>query len=198
MNIIFDLSGVVLRWEPLALLAQTFDDPAICQAVHAQFIAHADWLELDRGTMAPAVAVARAARRLGLEEPPLRRFLDSVPPALVPLPDTVELLHRLKAQGHSLYCLSNMHIASIDYLEANYDFWQLFTGKVISCRVNLCKPEAAIYAHLLSTFQLDPLDTVFIDDLEANLAAARRFGMRTILFANAVQSASALQELGCL
>ena len=32
MNIIFDLGGVVVRWEPAALLAQTFDDPADMQS----------------------------------------------------------------------------------------------------------------------------------------------------------------------
>jgi len=53
MNIIFDLGGVVVRWEPAALLAQTFDDPVICKALHAEFIGHADWIELDRGTMLP-------------------------------------------------------------------------------------------------------------------------------------------------
>lgn len=198
MNIVFDLSGVVVCWEPLALLARTFDDPATCQAVHAQFIAHNDWLELDRGTMAPALAVARAAQRLGLAQELLRRFLDSVPPALVPFPETLELLCRLKARGHGLYCLSNMHFASIAYLEATYDFWPVFTGKVISCRVQLCKPEAAIYAHLLETFHLNALDTIFIDDVEANLAAARRFGIGSILFTDAAQCASELQALGCL
>ena len=198
MNIIFDLGGVVVRWEPEALLAQTFDDPATCKVLHSEFIGHADWLELDRGTMAPAEAIMRAARRTGLSEPEVRRFLSSVPPALVPIPETVGLLYQLKTQGHSLYCLSNMHLASIEFLERTHGFWDVFSGKVISCRVNLCKPEAKIYAHLLETYQLDATGTVFVDDVEVNLAAARQFGIRTIRFESSAQCAGELKALGCV
>lgn len=198
MNIIFDLGGVVVRWEPAALLAQIFDDPAICKVLHSEFIGHADWLELDRGTMAPEDAVARAARRTGLSEAAVGRFLNHVPPALVPIADTVDFLYRLKAQGHSLYCLSNMHFASIEYLERTHGFWDVFSGKVISCRVHLCKPEAKIYAYLLKSYQLDAAETVFVDDLEVNLAAARRFGIRTIRFESSAQCAEELRLLGCV
>lgn len=198
MNIIFDLGGVVVRWEPAALLAQIFDDPATCRVLHSEFVGHADWLELDRGTMAPEDAVARAARRTGLSETDVGRFLNNVPPALVPIADTVELLYRLKAQSHSLYCLSNMHFASIEYLERTHGFWDIFSGKVISCRVHLCKPEARIYAHLLESYKLDAAETVFVDDVEVNLAAARQFGIRTIRFESSAQCAGELRALGCI
>lgn len=198
MNIIFDLGGVVVRWEPEALLARTFDDPAVCEIVHREFIGHPDWLELDRGTLAPEEAVARAARRTGLVDHLIARLLSKVPSSLVPIPETVELLYRLKAQGHSLFCLSNMHLASIEYLERTQSFWDAFSGKVISCRVNLCKPETGMYAHLLETFQIDPASAVFVDDVEVNLVAARQFGMRTVRFENSAQCAGQLKVLGCI
>ena len=198
MKIIFDLGGVVVRWEPAALLAQIFDDPATCQVLHTEFIGHADWLELDRGTMAPEDAVARAARRTGLSEQTVRHFLQKVPPSLVPIPETVGLLYQLRDRGHSLYCLSNMHFASIEYLERTHGFWDVFSGKVISCRIGLCKPEAKIYAHLLEAYQLDAAATVFVDDVDVNLAAARQFGMRTIRFESSAQCAEELRLLGCV
>lgn len=198
MNIVFDLGRVVVRWEPEALLAQTFADAATRNAVHSGFIEHADWLELDRGTMAPQEAVERAAQRLGIAAPALGGFLQKVPAALEPIPETVALLYRLKTHGHALYCLSNMHFASIEFLEGAHSFWEVFSGKVISCRVNLCKPEAKIYAHLLETYGLDAAQTVFVDDVEANVAAARQFGIRTIRFENSAQCADELKVLGCL
>jgi len=198
MNIIFDLGGVVVRWDPEALLAQTFDDPAICKIVQREFITHPDWLELDRGTLAPQDAIARAARRTGLMDQSIANLLNNLPSSLAPIPETVELLYRLKAQGHSLYCMSNMHVASIEYLERTHRFWEVFSGKVISCRVNRCKPEAEMYAHLLETFQIEPAGAIFVDDVEANLAAARRFGIRTIRFENSAQCAAELRALSCL
>lgn len=198
MNIIFDLGGVVVRWEPETLLARTFDDPATRKVVYSEFLDHPDWLALDRGTLAPEDAVARAARRTGLRDHLIANLLNSVPSSLVPIPESVELLYRLKAQGHSLYCLSNMHVASIEFLERTHGFWAVFSGKVISCRVNLCKPEEQIYAHLLETFKIDPASAVFVDDVEINLAAARQFGIRTIRFESSAQCIGELKTLGCI
>lgn len=198
MNIIFDLGGVVVRWEPEALLARTFDDLAVCEILHREFIGHPDWLELDRGTLAPEDAVARAARRTGLMDHLIANLLNQVPSSLVAIPETVELLYRLKTQGHALYCLSNMQLASIEFLERTQSFWDAFSGKVISCRINLCKPEAEMYAHLLKTFQIGPASAVFVDDVEINLVAARQFGMRTIRFENSTQCAGELEALGCI
>lgn len=198
LNIVFDLGGVVVRWEPKALIAGMFDDPEVCRVVHSEFVGHPDWIELDRGTLAPEDAVARASERTGLSPYELSQFLQSVPSGLVAINDTIELLYRLKAQGHSLYCLSNMHWASIEYLERAYEFFDLFTGKVISCRLNLCKPEPKIYSYLLETHGLNAADTVFIDDVEINLVTARQMGIQTIRFENPFQCANELRKTGCI
>jgi putative hydrolase of the HAD superfamily len=198
LNIVFDLGGVVVRWEPETLIANVFDDPEVRRVVHSEFVRHPDWVELDRGTLAPEDAVARASARTGLSHFELSDFLQRVPSGLVAIMETVELLYRLKAQGHSLYCLSNMHFASIEYLERTYDFFDVFSGKVISCRLNLCKPEPKIYTHLLETYGLNAADTVFIDDVDVNLTAAKRFGIQTIRFETPYQCANQLTTLGCI
>jgi putative hydrolase of the HAD superfamily len=198
LNIIFDLGGVVVRWEPKALIAEAFADLEVRRVVHQEFVGHADWLELDRGTLTPEDAAARAARRTGLSQREVLDFLWRVPASLVAIPGTVELLYRLRSRGHFLYCLSNMHLASIEHLEKAYTFWNVFSGKVISCRLNLCKPEPEIYTHLLETYQLNPTKTVFIDDVDVNLTAARQFGIQTIRFESPCQCANQLTTLGCI
>jgi len=198
LNIVFDLGGVVVRWEPETLIAEVFDDLEVRRVVHSGFVGHPDWVELDRGTLTPEDAVVRASERTGLSCSELSHFLERVPSRLIPITDTVELLYRLKAQGHSLYCLSNMHFASIEYLERVYDFFEVFTGKVISCRLNLCKPEPKIYSHLLETYGLDAADTVFIDDVEVNLTTARYMGIQIIRFENPFQCTDELRAIGCI
>lgn len=198
MNIVFDLGGVLVRWAPDALIAESFSDPAARKKVRDDFVAHADWLALDRGTLAPRDAVARASARSGLPAHEIARFLDGVPASLTPIAETVDLLGRLKSQGRKLFCLSNMHFASIDYIERTHAFYRLFDGAVISCRLNVIKPEAAIYAYLLKAHDLRAQDTVFIDDVEANVAAAAQFGIRTIRFENSAQCEQELQKLGCV
>jgi putative hydrolase of the HAD superfamily len=198
MNLVFDLGGVVVRWDPDAIIAGVFADSETRAKVRAGVFGHADWLELDRGTLPREQAIARAAQRTGLAESEIEKLLLQVPPSLVAFPDTVDLLYRLKAKGHPLYCLSNMHFASIEHLERAYKFWEVFSGTVISCRLQLCKPEPAIYAHLLKTYGLEAAETLFIDDVELNLAAAAGLGIRTLKFENAMQCERGLCALGLI
>ncbi|HEU4921767.1 MAG TPA: HAD family phosphatase [Burkholderiales bacterium] len=198
MNLVFDLGGVVVRWDPDSIIAGVFSDPGIRSKVKADVFSHPDWLELDRGTLGREEAIVRAAQRIGVAVEEIRRLLYAVPPSLTVFPDTVDLLYRLKRQGYPLYCLSNMHFASIEYLEREHTFWEVFDGRVISCRLKLCKPESAIYEHLLQTYALAASETLFIDDVQKNLDAAAELGIRTLRFENARQCERGLRALGLL
>jgi putative hydrolase of the HAD superfamily len=196
LNLIFDLGGVVVRWDPDAIIAGVFEDEGVKAKVRDAVFAHPDWLELDRGTLLREDAIRRAVQRSGIPEADITRLLHAVPPSLTVFPETVELMRRLKRKGHPLYCLSNMHFASIEHLEKTETFWDVFDGRVISCRLKLCKPEAGIYEHLLRTYGLEPKATVFIDDVQKNLDAAAKLGIRTLLFRNAAQCERELRALG--
>jgi putative hydrolase of the HAD superfamily len=196
VNLVFDLGGVVVRWDPDAIIAGVFANPTLRAKVKDAVFSHPDWLELDRGTLGREDAIARAAQRSGIPQNDITRLLHAVPPSLTLFPETVELMRRLKRKGYPLYCLSNMHFASIEYLERTHDFWDVFDGAVISCRLNLCKPEAGIYEHLLRTYGLAAQDTLFIDDVQKNLDAAAKLGIQTLRFENAAQCERELRALG--
>jgi putative hydrolase of the HAD superfamily len=198
MNVVFDLGGVVVAWRPVDVVARAFEDPDTRDLVHREIIGHPDWLELDRGTLTLDAAIERAVRRTGMTTAHVRAFIEGVPASLVADVDSVALLRRVHAAGHRLFCLSNMPTFSMEHLEREYDFWNLFSGAVISSRVGYCKPEPEIYEHLLATYQLEPAHTIFIDDVEANVAAAAAFGIRTIHFESVAQCEAELQRLGCL
>jgi putative hydrolase of the HAD superfamily len=198
LDIVFDLGGVVLTWSPRAIVTEVFADEASRTLVLSKVFGHRDWIELDRGTLPIEAAISGAASRTGLPEADLARMFHRVPPALVPIPQMVDLLHRLKSRGHSLYCLSNLHANSFAHLKAKYTFWELFDGAVISCLAHLCKPEPAIYAHMIKTFGLSGPETLFIDDLEVNLDAAKPFGLRTIRFMTQAQCERELEAVGCI
>lgn len=198
MNVVFDFGNVIFRWDPETVISGVFEDPTEQEQVMTHFIGHDDWQALDRGSLRPDEAITRAASRTGLPTEKFARLLARVPPSLAPIKGSPELLYRVKAAGNWLYFLSNMHAASIEYLERAHVFWDVFEGGVISCRVRLIKPEPQIYAHLLSEYGLEPADTVFIDDLPVNLAAAAQFGMRTIQFIEPAQCERELRAMGCL
>jgi len=198
VNVVFDLAGVLVDYDQPTLIAEVFGDPGTCRTVRAEIIGHEDWLTLDRGTLTQEDVIMRAARRTGLALEDIGRFFDRVSTAWAPVPGTIDLLRRVRARGHPLFCLSNMHPASWAYLERSCDFWELFSGITISCHVQLIKPEPAIYAHLLARHGLDGPETVFVDDRDVNLAAAARFGIQTIKFETPAQCEMRLRALGCL
>jgi putative hydrolase of the HAD superfamily len=74
----------------------------------------------------------------------------------------------------------------------------MFEGVVISSRIQMVKPEIAIYEYLLSEYEMNPAETVFIDDLSENLAAASSTGIQTIQFVDSSQCRQALIDLGCI
>lgn len=198
MDIVFDLGGVILTWNPRAIIAGVFADPADRERVWQEVFRHRDWVELDRGTLPLESAIANAVSRTGLPKDDLVRLFAQVPPSLVPIPQMLDLLERLKSRGHRLYCLSNMHPDSLAYLQQRYAFWGLFDAALFSCLVHLCKPEPAIYEHMLKTFGLRGPETLFLDDMAVNLEAARVFGIRTLQVEGHEQCLRELEAMGLL
>ena len=196
LNVVFDLGGVLLTWDPSAIVASVFDDEHDRALVLDIVFGHEDWQDLDRGFMDASAAIERAVSRTGLPLPKLQALFETRPRSLVPIPATVELLSQVRAAGHPVYALSNLHSASLECIEGTYDIFGLLAGRVVSCEVGTCKPESAIYRHLLEGFGLDPASTVFIDDMQVNLDAAAAAGLRTVLFTSAEQCCRDLESLG--
>jgi epoxide hydrolase-like predicted phosphatase len=75
------------------------------------------------------------------------------------------------------------------------DFPGLFDAVVISGECGMRKPEQAIFLHAAKSLGLEPEQCVFIDDIEANVAAAAACGMTGVHHAEAAQTTAALQDL---
>jgi len=198
LNVVFDLGGVLLTWNPNGIAASAFDAPHDQALAFERVFGHPDWVELDRGTLPVAEAVERAARRTGLDESKLTALFDAVPRFLQPMLPSLDLVTAVREAGHRLFVLSNLHRSSLAHVDSAYRIFDLFDGRVVSCEVGACKPEPLIYEFLLESFALDPLETVFIDDMQAKLDAAAAFGIRTVRFADVGSCRAELQSLGCI
>ena len=194
----FDLGGVVFNWQPDAIIRRVFQDPETQDLVRAEIFEHADWVELDRGTITLDQAITRGASRTGLPRESIEKLLDEVPRSLTPIQGTIDLIRSIRDSNNRFFILSNMHIASISYLEKKHKFWDMFDGIVISSRIQKVKPEIEIYEHLLKEYMLNAAETVFIDDMGENLAAASSIGIQTIRFVDPFQCRQALVELECI
>ena len=188
-DVVFDLGGVVFRWEPLVLLQQLFPQrmPDEASARHwagqifQTFAPEADWALFDLGRIEPEALAQRIARRTGLSEQELQQLIDGIPPHLTPLQGTVDLIHELKAAGHRLYFLSNMPAPYADHLQAVHPFFVQFEQGIFSAHVQQIKPLPDIFATAQARWPLREAP-VFIDDVQHNIDAAHRHGWQGIRF----------------
>lgn len=111
-------------------------------------------------------------------------------------PHMVAWLRELRAAGIKTALLSNIHPAMISYLRENFDWLELFDFKTFSAEVRLIKPEPAIYDHTLRGLAAAPHETLFVDDREVNVEAARVLGIRAVRFRSVQQLRQDLEAVG--
>lgn len=194
-NVIFDLGGVVLEWNPDAILEGYYTDPQERAAMKTALFKHPDWLQMDRGTLTESEALARLQQRTGRPVAELSGLFDAVRGSLRPKADTLALLKSLARRDVPLYCLSNMPASTFAYLREQHAFWNVFKGIVISGEIKMAKPEREIFEYLLRRYALAAPDTVFVDDHAPNIEAAEKVGLHTVWFRDARQCALELEQL---
>ncbi|KHE15109.1 HAD family hydrolase [Aeromonas hydrophila] len=197
MAIIFDLGRVVVSWDPVGIVRSVCGEQGAEQLAERLFN-HPDWLEVDRGTLSLHTMARQAEHRTGLSAAENLAILQAVPASLVPDPAMLSLIESLHGAGHTLYALSNMGHASIDWLEQHQPFWRFFSGKVVSARVRMMKPEPDIYRYLLVSFDLQAEQCLFIDDSPANVTAAQALGIGGLVFTDAYSCRQQLVAQGYL
>ena len=65
-------------------------------------------------------------------------------------------------------------------MKEDYPFLNKFDGLLLSGEVKLIKPEIAIYELAISRFNLNPEETVFVDDKKENIEAAKKLNFITV------------------
>lgn len=111
----------------------------------------------------------------------------------------IELLKRLK-KNYSLFLLSNTNSIHqehfINELNRYEDFNKLFNDTWYSHEKKMRKPEFRIYQSLIKEHQLTPNETLFIDDLNENIKAAKELGLQTYYIKNNDSILSLFNENG--
>lgn len=205
-TVVCDLGAVLLRWQPLDLVAEALPEQAraaggaagLVSRLFEDFRPDGDWARFDRGTLDLAGVVAGMAARTGLDPADVRTLLDAVPAHLAVQQATAEVFQALRRAGHRLVYLSNMPAPYADVVERLGVFAELFDGGVFSGRVGVSKPEPEIYQVATERLGLDPRRLLLVDDKQANLDAAARLGWSGLRFTDAAACAAELTRLGWL
>ena len=175
---IFDIGNVLVRFRPghaeeaLARLGVS--------AVPDQGVLQNLGLRYERGALGRAGFLSALREILGHTGPDedLTRAWQEIFQPNEPMWRLVEALH-----GHyPLYLLSNTNCLHHEYVAREYEVFEKFADGVFSYRAKLMKPEPEIFALAIRQFGVEPGSTVYLDDLSANVEAARAAGLRAFQY----------------
>jgi 2-haloacid dehalogenase len=180
--VVFDLGGVLIDWDPRHLYRKLLADEAAVEEFLAT-VCTPEWnAELDRGRPF-AEGVAELVERHPEHAAAIAAYHERWPEMVAgDIPGTVEVLAELRAAGVPLYALTNWSAETFAITRGRFEFLEWFDGLLVSGEERVTKPDSAIFQLLLDRFGLDPTATVFVDDSEVNVAAARRLGFDAIGF----------------
>ncbi|HXR33340.1 MAG TPA: HAD family phosphatase [Verrucomicrobiae bacterium] len=118
--------------------------------------------------------------------------------ALDPQPIHPLRLFQELSKRYRLVLLSNTDPIHVAYLESTYDFYQCFPKgqRIYSCSVGASKPDALIYREAVRAAKVRAGEAVFIDDVAANVEAARQLGLAGIHYQSPHQLLQAFAALG--
>lgn len=178
-NIVFDLGGVLFARDKRKCSPEILEFFGFLRTPQMPRF----WEEYDRGTSTFDEVVDELCRMTGRTREVCVGVMHEAIDLQEPVAATERLVGELKAAGYRLYVLSNMSREFIDCLR-RFPVYALFDGEVVSCEEHTVKPEHRIYEILLERYGLNPAETLFIDDREANIAAAEQLGIHGYHFAH--------------
>jgi 2-haloacid dehalogenase len=179
---VFDLGGVLIDWDPRYLYRKLLADEAAVEEFLAT-VCTPEWnAELDRGRPF-AEGVAELVERHPAQAAAITAYHERWPEMLGgEVPGAVAVLADLRAAGVPLYALTNWSAETFAITRGRFAFLEWFDGVVVSGQERVIKPDPRIFRLLADRFGLDPETTFYVDDSEANVAAARALGFDAVRF----------------
>jgi FMN phosphatase YigB (HAD superfamily) len=176
----FDLGKVLIdfNWtQVLARLAQK--SPLAPDEIWQRISGDNEVLGYERGAITTAKFFAHLKKRIDYKGP-ARELRDAFTDIFTPLTENIALA-ALLAPHYPLAIISNTNDAHITHAESAYSFFTLFTARIYSHQVGVMKPNREIYEHARTALgSPDPVEMLFIDDLEPNIVGAVQLGWQTI------------------
>ncbi len=181
-NVIFDIGGVLVDWDPDRSFRECGADDAAIQKIREKMFAPGVWLEEDLSIMQEEELSAFLKEKCEGYEREIEYLRNNFHTSVCQYPDTKEWIDHVHERGRKVYILSNFGKHCFEQvIDTHMDFLQMTDGAVISYREHKVKPDDDIYETLLDRYALKAKECVFLDDLKDNLVTAERLGFKTIL-----------------
>lgn len=180
-NVIFDVGNVLVYWTPIKVISAIFPEFKPQDFYHKL---RPIWIDLNLGKLTEDEAINQYQANFSLSKERLLQLMLGFKTHQKPLKGSIELLKELKEIGINLFAITDNTKGIIEYHQKNSAFPQYFKDIVVSADLGILKPNRQIYQYLLAKYNLNPYESVFIDDHEPNVKGALAVGMRAFKFVN--------------
>lgn len=185
--VIFDYGRVLCRPQPPEVVDALVTRLGVSREAYAQ--AYAQFRgEYDRGALDDVAYWRAVAERCGRTATPETAHLLADLDARGwshPNRPLVNWAERVRRAGFKIGVLSNMQRSLRRRLDELCPWLPATDAAVFSSDVGFIKPEPEIYRRVLAQLAVRPEEALFIDDVEANVAAARELGLQAVRFTDA-------------
>lgn len=197
-NIIFDLGGVLVDWNPDYVFLDEFGGDRKKMQRFYDEVCTFDWNENQDAGYPLAQATEDRVALFPEQEAMIRMYYGRWEEMLGgPIAGTVAPLKKLVDHpDYRVVALTNWSAETFPIALARFDFLHWFEGIVVSGTERTRKPFPEIYQTTLQRFGLEAPASLFIDDNARNVAAAAALGIQTIQFKNPDQLKTDLRTKG--
>jgi len=192
-NIIFDLGNVLISFRPAEYLEKNNYPEKIRNTILKDIFGSREWLLLDNGNITTGEAIDSITKKSELKKEEIAFIFNKRTEIMFPLEYNVRMLPGLKKQGYKLYYLSNFPSDIFEEIKTSYYFFGHFEGGIISSDIKHSKPDPEIYRILLSKYNMQVSECLYIDDIESNIKAAETIGMKVLFTAGSTDISHNLQ-----
>lgn len=198
-NIIFDLGGVLIDWNPNYVFKDVFKDDEKLAWFYRE-ICTMDWNENQDAGYPLKKATEERIALFPQYEDWIRMYYGRWEEMLgESIQGTVDLLKQcVDSPALKVVALTNWSAETFPIALKKFDFLQWFEGIVVSGEEMTRKPFPDIYQTTLKRFDLKPEQSLFIDDNKRNIEAAKALGIHCIHFSSPQQLEKELKKLNVL
>jgi len=195
-SVVFDIGGVLIDWNPRHLYRKIFSSEEEMERFLSEICTYEWNVQQDGGKLFSEATAELSAKFPGYSDKIALYYGRWEEMLGGELKDTVKIFNELKSAGMPLYALSNWSHEAFPVAFERYGFMKQFDGIVVSGYEKLLKPDHAIYRVLMSRYNVNPAESVYIDDNKANAEAAAELGFHAIHFQSAEHLRLELRSLG--
>ena len=180
MKFLFDLGGVFFDWDPDHFYKNVFENIEEREFFLAE-VCNDQWNVQQDAGRSIAEAELELIPKFPHYEKEIKMYYKNHRKMIRGVfEEAVDILKKLKDKNYDCYVLSNWSAETFEGMTDDYPFLKLFDGLLISGEDKLIKPDHAIYQLARDRFNLNPEETVFIDDKLENIQAAQEMNFKTI------------------